>query len=742
MGCTTWIGAKVLGVTLGLAFSNKLPAEPASVLFQQGQDGFVGTVDTFLKGSSPDTSQGTLTVVEWDGSDGGGQNIGLLRFDDIFGTAPGRIPPESIILAAELAYYVGNSGNDGTVNEVLVDWDENTTYNAFGGEPGVQVDEYGTIVGTAAGGAGEQSLDVTASVATWSADAALNRGWIFRPTGGTDGVEFYSSEHGTVASRPSLQVTYLHLVDEVGIYPAQIDTVVGSADLQVLVAIPPGSNDSAPVNVTLTTDDASVAVPVGATGDSLVIIFPVGAPTQQAVSVDIGQAGAASLTTSNDAGLQDATLTANVSVGAVSFEPASLTSLEAFDVTVQVCITPGSNDTRSVAVTLTSDDVSVAVPAGATGGSLALTFDQGGPSTQPVPMGVGNTGNTVLTTANDGGLDDAELPVLVMNGFMFSATSDMRSYTAPGQFPLVLDEITATGGPGVFMICPGDIDPPQNVDAALDAEFGANFDWYPIVGNHEAETPADMDWIRNEFANLPHIVNTGPPGTVETTYSFNFGNTHFAVLNEYYDGTTDTGTDGDVVPTLRDWLEADLLANTRKWVFVVGHEPAYPQPDVHWGDARHVGDSLDQYPTNRDAFWTTTAAHHVAAYLTAHTHRYSRCLEEGVWQIDTGEARGAGKYDTFLRVLVGNDQIAVHVYRSLDTGTFRLVDLLNIGPFNGDCDRDGDTDLADFGSLAACLGGPGAGIGAGCGCFDLDGNEDIDLLDYAGFQSAFTGGEE
>lgn len=735
------VGLKVVGFTLGVILPSALAAAPVTTSFQQGTESYSGTADTFLKGASPDSSQGTLAVVEWDGEDSGGQNFGLLRFDDIFGTEPGRIPPESIILGAELTYYVGNSGNDATVNEVLVDWDEDTTYNTFGGEPGVQGDEYSAVVGTAGGGAGERVLDVTASLAAWSDNPTLNKGWIFRPTGGTDGVEFYSSENDSVASRPKLQVSFLHLVNEVGIYPDHIDAVVGSADVKVLVAIPPHSNESVPVNITLTTDDASVAVPVGATGDSLVITFPVGTPTQQTVSIDIGQARVAVLTTTNDAGLDDATLTANVSVGAVAFGPASLTSLEALDVAVQVSITPGSNDTRSVVVTLTSDDVSIVEPAGATGGSLALTFAMGEPTAQLATMEIGSTGHAVVTTANDSGLDEAALPVRVMTGFMFSATSDMRSYTDPDEFPLVLDAITATGGPGVFMICPGDIDPPQNVDAALDAEFGGGYDWYPIVGNHEAETPSDMAWIRSEFVNLPYVVNSGPPGSVETTYSFEYGNAHFAVLNEYYDGTSDTGTDGDVVPALRDWLEADLQGNARKWVFVAGHEPAYPQPDMHWGDARHVGNSLDEYPANRDAFWVTLDAYHAAAYFTAHTHRYSRFLENGVWQVDTAQARGAGKYDTFLRVLVGNEEVTVHVYRSLGAGAFRLVDLLTIGPFHGDCDKDGDVDLDDFAGFSACLGGPGTGIGAGCGCFDLNGDEDVDLLDFAEFQTAFTGSE-
>jgi hypothetical protein len=304
---------------------------------------------------------------------------------------------------------------------------------------------------------------------------------------------------------------------------------------------------------------------------------------------------------------------------------------------------------------------------------------------------------------------------------------------------VVLDAITATGGPGAFMLCPGDEDPPQAVDAAIAAEFGPDFAWYPVVGNHEAETPADMTWIRSAFATLPWIVNSGPAGCVETTYSFEYGNMRLIVLNEYYNGVSDIGTDGDVVPALRAWLEADLRASRQPWIFVTGHEPAYPQPDMHWGDSRHVGDSLDQYPANRNAFWTLLDTFDVPLYITAHTHRYSRFESADVWQVDTAQARGAEQYDTFERMLVGADRVAVHVYRSLDTGVFRLVDVLTVDRHYADCDRDGDVDGNELLALATCLNGPTGALELGCRCLDLDLDADVDLADVAALQLACTG---
>ena len=164
--------------------------------------------------------------------------------------------------------------------------------------------------------------------------------------------------------------------------------------------------------------------------------------------------------------------------------------------------------------------------------------------------------------------------------FRFTASVDNR-LVQPENIPRwewLLDEITANvGDEGVFHIMPGDIDSPWTTDASLKTQFGGDVVWYPVVGNHEAETPDDMTWIRSAFSTLPYVVNGGPSGCETTTYSFDYGNAHFVAINEYYDGTSDTGTDGDVADALYNWLAADLAANANPVVFVIGHEPAYPE---------------------------------------------------------------------------------------------------------------------------------------------------------------------
>jgi len=182
----------------------------AMISFQEDVNGYDGTVDTHIMESEPGVDHGALDSLNWDTDDPSGQglyNYVLIRFDNIFGSGPGLIPPTATIVSATLYYDVYDVGDPADVNEVTVDWDENETWNGFGGEAGVQADEYGNSVGTAPGDpTGTRSIDVTASIAAW-AGGSPNRGWIFRPTG-TNGVDTRSSEYGTASERPRLEITY------------------------------------------------------------------------------------------------------------------------------------------------------------------------------------------------------------------------------------------------------------------------------------------------------------------------------------------------------------------------------------------------------------------------------------------------------------------------------------------------------------------------------------------------------
>ena len=234
-------------------------------------------------------------------------------------------------------------------------------------------------------------------------------------------------------------------------------------------------------------------------------------------------------------------------------------------------------------------------------------------------------------------------------GFNFDVTCDMRGYAppeyaGPDYFAGVCAAIRDVG-PGAFMIVPGDLDPPERVRATLDDVLGPDYVMYPVIGNHELDQPEYLPYLRAYNAGgdtLPNVVRTGPPGALETCYSFEHENVHFVVINQYYDGQSDRGVDGDVTDALYTWLAADLEANRKPQVFVIGHEPTVSMPDLNNGRVRHRGDSLDKYPEHNHRFWSLLREHDVIAYFCGHTHNTSVAKINGVWQIDAGHARGKG----------------------------------------------------------------------------------------------------
>ncbi len=288
---------------------------------------------------------------------------------------------------------------------------------------------------------------------------------------------------------------------------------------------------------------------------------------------------------------------------------------------------------------------------------------------------LGRTSNNVHFTTPEGNI-----------ALSFSVTADMRSYTGDNRlyFRGVCETINAAG-PGDFMISPGDIDPPSDVRKDIDNYIGVNNPWYAVVGNHEAEIGSDMQWIveYNGGKYQYETINPGPTGDEKTSYSFDRSNAHFVVLNEYFDGTSSTGIDGDVSDSLYDWLSNDLATNQKPLVFVFGHEPAYPQPDEESGRERHMADSLNKYPTHRDRFWALLSQYRVTAYVCGHTHNYSAKFFDGVWQIDAGHARGIGDLgskSTFIMFYVMEDlSVWAYVYRlDVISGRYMLSEKLDL----------------------------------------------------------------
>jgi hypothetical protein len=255
------------------------------------------------------------------------------------------------------------------------------------------------------------------------------------------------------------------------------------------------------------------------------------------------------------------------------------------------------------------------------------------------------------------------------DALVFIVAADMRNFAADGEWSKNFSgacEAVARVGPGSFMISPGDLDvnPPSAVRAMIDKVLGEDYPWYPVLGNHDPESPSSMKYLREYSMSVPNVANRGPAGCAATTYSFDWANSHFVVLNQYYDGVTDWGLKGDVAPELLEWLEADLAATTKKHIFVFGHEPLVSMPDIDNGRVRHQGDSLDENPENAFAFHQVLLKYGVDAYICGHTHNTSYAKINGLWQLDAGHARGLEE-DSYA------DQMYAAIGRAIEEGRQR-----------------------------------------------------------------------
>ncbi len=266
--------------------------------------------------------------------------------------------------------------------------------------------------------------------------------------------------------------------------------------------------------------------------------------------------------------------------------------------------------------------------------------------------------------------------------FSFILVADTRNYTGDNEDYFrgaceAIKEIDTFR----FIISPGDIDPPDSVLYTIHKYIGKDIIWYPVVGNHETETASNMEWIRNYNKGgntLPYIVNEGPESCNETTYSFDYMNTHFVILNEYCTDSCDDCTKGDIPEVLINWLQNDLKKTKMSNILVFGHEPAYPLPDVESQRFRHSHDCLNQHPDNRDRFVKLLQDNNVVAYIVGHTHDYSIAKINNLWHVDVGHARGTadkGARSTFVKINVNGDNIDYETYRlNFKTGKYELSD--------------------------------------------------------------------
>jgi hypothetical protein len=153
---------------------------------------------------------------------------------------------------------------------------------------------------------------------------------------------------------------------------------------------------------------------------------------------------------------------------------------------------------------------------------------------------------------------------------------------------------------------------------------------YIVRGNHEdgpgtTIAPLLDAYLATVASGMPA---NGPPGEEKLTYSFTHKGAKF-VLNDNY-----IAHNGKKETVNQSWVSGQLTQDTRPFMFVFGHSPAYAVVN----DTTEDVSAIDVHSEERDIFWTSLVDNHVSAYFCGHAHLYVRGESRGVLQIVSGNA--------------------------------------------------------------------------------------------------------
>ncbi len=193
--------------------------------FQEGADHgygvYSGEADCHLREAAPNTpyptGRGTDLFVDFPsvGSHNGYHT--LMRFDNLFGTGPGQIPTNAIIVSADLHLNFTDSGGGTPMYRMIKAWDPlNETWDSMGS--GIDPDDvdarstYDSQIAVAGGGTTgimRGDISVLPDIVAWQ-QGEQNNGWGMTGfSGKTDGTGFSHGESANIDDRPRLRVTWI-----------------------------------------------------------------------------------------------------------------------------------------------------------------------------------------------------------------------------------------------------------------------------------------------------------------------------------------------------------------------------------------------------------------------------------------------------------------------------------------------------------------------------------------------------
>ena len=154
----------------------------------------------------------------------------------------------------------------------------------------------------------------------------------------------------------------------------------------------------------------------------------------------------------------------------------------------------------------------------------------------------------------------------------------------------------------------------------------------PIEGNHEAYS---LEWeftLPTLYLALFDLPQNGAKDLLGQTYSFDYGDVHFVVLDSQEKELD--AYQPDLTAKQIPWLNQDLAATTKKWKIILIHRGLFSHPDT--ANLNNLG----------KAFIPIFDQHHVDIVFSAHIHSYGRTkplyqgvpAENGTIYISTGRS--------------------------------------------------------------------------------------------------------
>ncbi|MBW7477271.1 metallophosphoesterase family protein [Paenibacillus oenotherae] len=173
-----------------------------------------------------------------------------------------------------------------------------------------------------------------------------------------------------------------------------------------------------------------------------------------------------------------------------------------------------------------------------------------------------------------------------------------------------------------FIVHNGDLTEFPGIESGWDHFFEKGEQWLtriplmPVTGNHE-----EIDNDAERFVSHFRVPDNGADGSIPgTTYSFDYGNAHFVVLN------TESNIEGQT-----EWLREDLARTDKPWIIAAMHRGAYGGSS--YKKVKKWVEVFDEFK--------------VDLVLQGHNHEYSRSYPlRGGEVVGDGESAVTGKQGT------------------------------------------------------------------------------------------------